>query len=58
MNWQEVEDRMKEGPYVEKDKSEKLIKETIQVNFEEISVDGGGENDAQKLNDWSFVNNK
>jgi len=27
VNWQEIEERVKEGPFMEKDRSDKLIKE-------------------------------
>jgi protein-serine/threonine kinase len=44
VDWQEIEDRIKDGPYVEKDKSDKLIKEMVSVNFEDaVITETGGD---------------
>jgi limonene-1,2-epoxide hydrolase len=37
---------------VEKDRSDKLIKEKMNVNFESVGIT---EVDSQKISDWSFV---
>lgn len=48
VNWSDVEEGVQEGPYIEKDRTERLTKETMKINFEGQLHD--------KINDWSFVN--
>ncbi|CAD8062818.1 unnamed protein product [Paramecium sonneborni] len=49
INWDDIYNKVQDGPFIEKDNSKQWVKETIDLKFEDHSQSN------QRISDWSFI---